>query len=173
MAPTVGETMMRISLDKEGSGTVHAIKRQTAEAINICAQMRDEPQLRGDSGAQRLISLALTQYEVGALYAVKAATAPPSEPVLMLNSAQGYELQSGAPATFGEAKVRVDWNPSGSDWVKRVKGMSAKLINLCKSMETAIITICGAEAAEAIKDANKAYELAAMYAVKAATMSEA
>ena len=50
---------------------VDQIKNKSAELIDLCEQMRNLP-LTGTGDKQRLISLAQTEFESGAMWAVKA-----------------------------------------------------------------------------------------------------
>jgi len=66
--------------------------------------------------------------------------------------------------TIGEDRVRTKFNPSAVDLVDQIKQKTAELINLCHDME-----ISGGESLRCAIEAEKAYEEAAMWAVKAAT----
>lgn len=69
--------------------------------------------------------------------------------------------------TTGEKRVRVNFNPSDNGQVHIIKQKSAELINLCDEMTV------GAERGEKARLtalAMTAYEEAAMWAVKAATI---
>lgn len=64
---TLGEARVRTDFNVSGSSVVDQIKQKTAELINLCET------LKGKDG--RLASLAQTEYETAAMWAVKAATA--------------------------------------------------------------------------------------------------
>ena len=68
--------------------------------------------------------------------------------------------------TLGEARVRTDFNVSGSTTVDEIKQKSAELINLVNSLP---VENGPSEKARLISLAMTAYEEAAMWAVKAAT----
>lgn len=61
----------------------------------------------------------------------------------------------------GEKRVRTDFNVSGKSIVDEIKQKSAELINLCEGLRE--------KDAMLVDYAQKAYEEAAMWAVKAAT----
>lgn len=63
--------------------------------------------------------------------------------------------------TIGEARVRVDFNTTGSSEVDGIKHLSAQLINVCETMKDRDPRLCAL--------AQTAYEEAAMWAVKLAT----
>lgn len=71
--------------------------------------------------------------------------------------------------TIGENRVRTKFNPSQVDLVSELKQKSAGLINLCESMKPQEGMISG-EKVRLISLAQTAYEEAAMWAVKAATL---
>ena len=66
-----------------------------------------------------------------------------------------------AEKTLGEARVRTDFNVSGSSVVDSIKQKSAELINLCEELK--------AKDGRLASLAQTSYEEAAMWAVKAAT----
>lgn len=68
--------------------------------------------------------------------------------------------------TLGEARVRTDFNVSGSSVVDEIKQKSAELINLVNSLP---VESGPFEKSRLIALASTAYEEAAMWAVKAAT----
>ncbi len=70
--------------------------------------------------------------------------------------------------TFGEIRVRTNFNPSASTVVDLIKQKTAELINLCESLKTNDIRM--AEIVRLVDLAQTAYEDAAMWAVKAATV---
>lgn len=63
--------------------------------------------------------------------------------------------------TLGEARVRTDFNVSGSSVVDEIKQKSAELINLCETLKEKDGRLASL--------AQTSYEEAAMWAVKAAT----
>lgn len=72
-APTLGESRVRLGFNPSGNERVDRIKRIAADAIDLCAEMR---QRAGEaSEMHRLLSLAQTAFEEAAMWAVKAATA--------------------------------------------------------------------------------------------------
>ena len=68
-------------------------------------------------------------------------------------------------STYGEKIVRTDFNVTGSSTVNDIKSLSAKLINLVTEMETPDNRLVALAVTH--------YETAAMFAVKAATATEA
>jgi hypothetical protein len=66
---TKGTDAVRVSFNPSGDVLVDQIKRMTAELIDLCETNKGtEP---------RLMTIAQTRYEEAAMWAVKAATAPP------------------------------------------------------------------------------------------------
>jgi len=63
--------------------------------------------------------------------------------------------------TIGEHLVRTQFNPSNNGIVDQIKQKTAELINLVDELK--------AKDARLVLNAQEAYELAAMWAVKAAT----
>jgi hypothetical protein len=63
----------------------------------------------------------------------------------------------------GRMRVRADFNPSKSEPVDHIKGMTADLIDFCEEFKT------NGERARCAALAQTKYEEAAMWAVKAAT----
>lgn len=75
------------------------------------------------------------------------------------------QQQSTREQTLGEARVRVDFNPSANSIVDTIKQKTAELIDLCEEMRGK-----GGQASDRlISLAETAYEEAAMWAVKAYT----
>jgi hypothetical protein len=74
-----------------------------------------------------------------------------------------------AEKTLGEARVRTDFNVTGSSEVDTIKQKSAELINLCEALKPTDGSIINGEKARLISLAQTHYEDAAMWAVKAAT----
>lgn len=64
---TIGEQRVRTSFNPSQDDTVSQIKQKTAELINLCEELKAKD--------PRLASIAQTQYEDAAMWAVKAATA--------------------------------------------------------------------------------------------------
>lgn len=64
---TLGEQRVRIDFNTEGSSQIDEIKRMSAELIDICEGLKDKD--------PRLASVAMTDYEKAAMWAVKLATA--------------------------------------------------------------------------------------------------
>ena len=68
MSPkTIGEQRVRVEFNPSSDSIVDQIKQKTAELINLCEGLKDRD--------ARLASLAQTEYETAAMWAVKAATA--------------------------------------------------------------------------------------------------
>ena len=65
--------------------------------------------------------------------------------------------------TLGQQRVRIEFNPSGTDRVTSIKVMTAELIDLCETMKGK------GKDGRLCSLAQTAYEEAAMWAVKAAT----
>lgn len=64
---TVGEKRVRTEFNPSKDGIVDQIKQKTAELINLCEDLKAKD--------PRLASIAQTEYESAAMWAVKAATA--------------------------------------------------------------------------------------------------
>ncbi|HYK57485.1 MAG TPA: hypothetical protein VEV15_13550 [Flavisolibacter sp.] len=64
---TIGELRVRTDFNVNNDSTVDKIKQKTAELINLCEELKEKD--------GRLASIAQTQYEDAAMWAVKAATA--------------------------------------------------------------------------------------------------
>ena len=64
---SVGEHRVRVTFNPSENSIVDQIKQKTAELINMCEQLKNKD--------ARLASLAQTEYENAAMWAVKAATA--------------------------------------------------------------------------------------------------
>ena len=75
---TLGEYRVGISFNPGGNATVDAIKRAAADLIDLIATV--PPVDNNDANSSevaRLVALAMTHIEDGAMWAVKAATKPP------------------------------------------------------------------------------------------------
>lgn len=64
---SIGEKRVRTNFNVGGDSVVDAIKRKTAELINLCEELKAKD--------PRCASIAQTEFETAAMYAVKAATA--------------------------------------------------------------------------------------------------
>lgn len=64
---TIGEQRVRTDFNPSKDDTVSQIKQKTAELINLCEELKEKD--------GRLASIAQTEYESAAHWAVKAATA--------------------------------------------------------------------------------------------------
>lgn len=64
---TLGEQRVRTEFNPSQDSVVDQIKQKTAELINLCEDLKSKD--------GRLASLAQTEYETAAMWAVKAATA--------------------------------------------------------------------------------------------------
>ena len=73
---TLGEARVRKSFNPSNNDVVDQIKTLAAELIDLCNQRRETASGRGiGSGEeQRCWALAMTEFEDGAMWAVKAAT---------------------------------------------------------------------------------------------------
>jgi hypothetical protein len=71
VAVSLGAERVRESFNPSGENLVDKIKRYTADLIDICNSENDK---HDDPEEGRLWSLAMTQYEIAAMWAVKAAT---------------------------------------------------------------------------------------------------
>jgi hypothetical protein len=67
MEKTIGEQRVRTEFNVTNNSTVDVIKQKTAELINLCEELKSKD--------GRLASLAQTEFESAAMWAVKAATA--------------------------------------------------------------------------------------------------
>jgi len=66
---TLGEKRVRIDFNVTGESAVDVIKQKSAELINIIASCPSE-----EGEVKRLMALAMTDIENGAMWAVKAVT---------------------------------------------------------------------------------------------------
>lgn len=64
---TIGQVRVRTSFNPSKDSVVEQIKQKSAELINICESLKEKD--------GRLASLAQTEFELAAMWAVKAATA--------------------------------------------------------------------------------------------------
>ncbi len=71
---TLGEARVRTEFNPSQSDTVSVIKQKSAELINIVDELKGDGSSVINGEKARLISLANTAYEEGAMWAVKAAT---------------------------------------------------------------------------------------------------
>jgi hypothetical protein len=69
---TVGEHLVRTTFNPSNDGLIDQIKQKSADLINLISQIEDG--INVDYQAARLKSLAITNIENGAMWAVKAAT---------------------------------------------------------------------------------------------------
>jgi hypothetical protein len=67
MNATIGEQRVRTTFNPSQDDVVSQIKQKTAELINLCETLKEKD--------GRLASVAQTEYESAAMWAVKAATA--------------------------------------------------------------------------------------------------
>lgn len=67
MEKTLGEQRVRTDFNTTESTLVNEIKTKTAQLINLCEELKSKD--------ARLASIAQTEFETAAMYAVKAATA--------------------------------------------------------------------------------------------------
>ena len=77
---TLGTDRVRLSFNPSSNELVEAIKRKAAELIDLCEECKNDVRNAGETIGQhgeilRLWSLAQTEFEDGAMWAVKAATA--------------------------------------------------------------------------------------------------
>lgn len=76
---TLGQYRVGVTFNPGNNVLVDEIKRKSAELIDLCEKMKtpDVPRDQATTGeVGRLIALAQTHYEDGAMWAVKAATKP-------------------------------------------------------------------------------------------------
>lgn len=73
---TIGEERVRTKFNPSAEGLVDQIKQKSAELIDLCEQSkrRDPDNPATHAEINRLWSLAQTDYEDAAMWAVKAAT---------------------------------------------------------------------------------------------------
>lgn len=69
---TEGEYRVGITFNPGGNPLVDGIKAKAAELIDLMANLKTE----GNVAAARCAALAMTQFEDGAMWAVKAVTKP-------------------------------------------------------------------------------------------------
>lgn len=65
---TIGEQRVRVDFNPDSNGIVDEIKQKTAYLINLCEDLK---KIGHDT---RLVSIAQTEFENAAMWAVKAAT---------------------------------------------------------------------------------------------------
>lgn len=70
---SIGEDRVRVKFNPSNADLVSQLKQKTAELIDLCEAHRQA--IDADAEERRLWSLAMTQYEDAAMWAVKAATA--------------------------------------------------------------------------------------------------
>jgi len=71
---SLGEKRVRSAFNPSGAGNVNFIKNETAKMINVLEDFKNDELNNLDGEAKRLISLAQTEYENAAMWAVKAVT---------------------------------------------------------------------------------------------------
>ena len=69
---TIGEKRVRTNFNIGDDSTVHTIKAETANLIDICEIIKSDTH---DPEVKRLAALAQTAYEEACMWAVKAMTA--------------------------------------------------------------------------------------------------
>lgn len=74
MEKTLGEKRVRTEFNPSKEGNVELIKQKAAELINILNDFQIDNQDKMDGEAYRLVSLAMTSIEEGAMWGVKAVT---------------------------------------------------------------------------------------------------
>lgn len=83
---SIGELRVRTTFNPDKSDLVSLIKESTAELINLCQAIKNDETVKPENDTKeklqenagekfRLIALAQTSFEEGAMWAVKAATA--------------------------------------------------------------------------------------------------
>lgn len=70
---SIGEDRVRVQFNPSASNEVDQIKQKYADLINDLDNLRNR--LGGNSEAQRLVSIAQTETEGAAMWAIKAITA--------------------------------------------------------------------------------------------------
>ncbi len=83
---SIGEDRVRTKFNPSADTVIDQIKQKSAELINLCEMLKSKD--------GRLASLAQTSYEEAAMWAVKAATASPSE---QLQKAAGFARREPMP----------------------------------------------------------------------------
>lgn len=75
---TIGQYRVGSTFNPGGHALVDEIKRKSAELIDLCERMKqnETPNAATAPEVGRLIALAQTHFEDGAMWAVKAATKP-------------------------------------------------------------------------------------------------
>lgn len=66
---SVGQDRVRVEFNPSSNDRVYLLKKMSAELIDMCAHSTDAP-----PEEKRLWHLAMTAFEEGAMWAVKAAT---------------------------------------------------------------------------------------------------
>jgi hypothetical protein len=70
---TLGEQRVRVDFNVTADGNIDLIKKHSAELINICETLKA---IDPSGEKTRLFSLAQTNFETAAMWAVKAITTP-------------------------------------------------------------------------------------------------
>lgn len=78
---TLGEYRMRMSFNPSGNQLVESLKRRAADFIDLCELAKQ------NSGNPLALTIAQTEMETAAMYAVKGATTPKLAPSLPGTSA--------------------------------------------------------------------------------------
>jgi len=89
---TIGEYRVRAGFNPSGNELVDEIKAKTAALIDLCETFGMEP---------RLVALAQTAYEQGAMWAVKAATAEGP----LLHPGAGFRSEIAPPEAAGREVI--------------------------------------------------------------------
>jgi hypothetical protein len=71
---SLGEDRVRVKFNPSADSIVDKIKQKSAELIDLCEEMKQNPPATASSEFIRLVALAQTHYEDAAMWATKAAT---------------------------------------------------------------------------------------------------
>jgi hypothetical protein len=71
--PSLGEKRVRTTFNPSANSNVDIIKQKTAELINLCESLKD-PYNGQPNEKNRTLTVAQTEYEAAAMWAVKGAT---------------------------------------------------------------------------------------------------
>lgn len=82
MLQALGDYRVGIGFNPSGMDDVNRIKRLAADLINFLELKREQPEAQNNPEVARLLSLAQTQIEDGAMWGVKAVTKQPRPPAV-------------------------------------------------------------------------------------------
>lgn len=95
---TLGTNRVRASFNPAGKTAIDELKLHAAELIDLCEEMREKQIFHSNEAErERCLSLAQTYFEIGAMFAVKAAT------MVDAGARPDYPADHPAPGDLGSA----------------------------------------------------------------------